>query len=235
MRDLRKQWEVIILGGGLAGLSAAIYLGRAMRSVLVIDAGQSLALWEPDVQNYFGFPEGISGEDLIKRGKTHAKKYGAEIIQDEIFDASRRENEFFLEGKNGSYRARRVLLATGLLHIPPDIPHVKECLGHSMFFCKDCDGFRVQEKQVAIVGQNNDAVEYALGMVCYSSCVAITTNGKEPHWDKQHAEWISEYEIPVYFSRIVEVEHKNGSLKSLAFEDGRRLHRLHGCSPVDQR
>ncbi len=221
MNKEEKPWDVIIVGGGCAGLSAAIYLGRAMRKVLLIDSGQSLALWEPDVQNYFGFPEGISGEELIKRGKAHAKKYGAEIVQDEIAAASRRENEFLLEGKNGSYRAKRVLLATGVLHIPPDIPHVKECLGHSMFFCKDCDGYRNQDKQIVIVGQNNEAVEYALGMLCYASCVLIATNGKTPAWDKEHAQWVSEYEIPVYESRIIEVDQKDGFLKTLSFEDER--------------
>src|SRR5689334_9169362 len=60
--------EVIVVGGGIAGLSAAIYLGRAERDVLVIDAGQSMARWEPDVENYLGFPEGIPGEALVRRG-----------------------------------------------------------------------------------------------------------------------------------------------------------------------
>ncbi|MEO5803158.1 MAG: NAD(P)/FAD-dependent oxidoreductase [Verrucomicrobiota bacterium] len=221
MNNDERIWDVIIVGGGCAGLSAAIYLGRAMRRVLLIDGGQSLALWEPDVQNYFGFPEGISGEELIKRGKFHAEKYGAKIITDEIGEASRSEKEFVLEGKTGSYRAKRVLLATGVLHIPPDIPHVKECLGHSMFFCKDCDGYRNRGKKIVIVGQNNEAVEYALGMLCYASCVLVATNGKPSTWDNEHSRWISEYEIPVFQSRIIAVDQQDGVLKTLTFEDGR--------------
>lgn len=218
-----KIWDVIIVGGGCAGLSAAIYLSRAMRTVLVIDAGQSLALWEPDAQNYFGFPDGISGKDLIERGKAQAAKYGAEIICDEIGGVRRADSNFLLEGKSGQYRSRRILLATGVLHIPPDIPHVNECLGHSMFFCKDCDGFRNQGKQIIIVGSNNEAVEYALGMLCYASCVLIATNGKSQVWDKQHAEWISEYEIPVYTERIQQVKQENGFLKSITLADERCL------------
>ncbi len=221
MKRKKKIWDVIVVGGGCAGLSAALYLGRAMRSVLVIDSGKSLALWEPEVQNYFGFPAGISGEELIKRGQVHAKKYKSKMAQDEISGARRNRNHFFLRGQKSSYRAKRVLLATGVSHIPPDIPHVKKCLGHSMFFCKDCDGYRNQDKQIAIVGQSNEAVEYALGMLCYAGCLVIATNGKKPSWDKQHAEWISEYEIPVYRSRISGVKHKKGFLKSLTFEDGR--------------
>ncbi|MEO7300734.1 MAG: NAD(P)/FAD-dependent oxidoreductase [Verrucomicrobiota bacterium] len=221
MKQSGKTWDVIIIGGGCAGLSAAIYLGRAMRSVLLIDAGQSMAIWEPDVQNYFGFPEGIAGKDLIERGKNHATRYGAEIVPDEISEARRDQDGFVLNGKETVYRAKRVLLATGILHIPPDIPHVNECLGHSMFFCKDCDGFRNKEKQITILGWNNDAVEYALGMLCYAACVSIATNGRKPEWDKVHAEWVSEYKIPLYSEKITEVAQENGFLKSLSFADER--------------
>ncbi|MEO6036524.1 MAG: NAD(P)/FAD-dependent oxidoreductase, partial [Verrucomicrobiota bacterium] len=140
----QKKWDAIVVGGGCAGLCAALYLARAMRRVLVIDGGRSLALWEPEVQNYFGFPDGISGQELIERGKAHSQKYDAEIVQDEISGASHDGSGFVLQGKTEVYRAKRVLLATGSWHIPPEIPHVSECLGHSMFFCKDCDGFRNQ-------------------------------------------------------------------------------------------
>jgi thioredoxin reductase (NADPH) len=64
--------EVLIVGGGLAGLSAAIYLGRARRDTLVVDAGRSMARWEPDVQNYLGFPTGVSGAELLRRGRRQA-------------------------------------------------------------------------------------------------------------------------------------------------------------------
>src|SRR5687768_9654942 len=75
---VRRSREVIIVGGGLAGLSAAIYLGRALRDVLVIDAGESLGLWEPEVQNYLGFPDSIDGRELLKRGRQQAQRFGAE-------------------------------------------------------------------------------------------------------------------------------------------------------------
>lgn len=218
--DQESNWEVIIVGGGCAGLSAAIYLGRAMRTVLLIDSGQSLALWEPDAQNYLGFPQGISGEELLRRGQAQAERYETERVRDEIADARHDGGEFILQGKNREYRARRILLATGVFHLPPDIPHVNECLGHSMFFCKDCDGYRNRGKQIIIVGHNNDAVEYALGMVCYSPSVVIATNAKDIRWDKEHSDWVREYEIPVQTTRIMEVERDKCMLKSLTFQDG---------------
>jgi thioredoxin reductase (NADPH) len=89
-----------------------------------------------------------------------------------------------------------------------------------MFFCKDCDAYRVQSKRIAVIGQNNEAVEYVLGMLVYSPCVMIALNGKEPQWDEAHAEWMHEYEIPVYPQPITEVIHEGGQIRSLALENG---------------
>src|SRR5947207_284825 len=91
--------EVIIIGGGVAGLSAAIYLGRAERDVLVIDSGRSMARWEPDVQNYLGFPEGIAGEELLRRGQQQAGRYHVATAEDEILDAQKEDGLFILQGK----------------------------------------------------------------------------------------------------------------------------------------
>jgi thioredoxin reductase (NADPH) len=223
MPQNRQSWEVVILGGGVAGLSAAIYLGRAKRRTLIVDAGQSLARWEPDVENYLGFTDGIAGEELLRRGQEQARRYEVQFITDEIQDASRDRELFVLHSERSEYRAGRVLVATGLFHLPPEIPHVSECLGHSMFFCKDCDGWRVQGKRVAIVGHNNEAVEYALGMVLYSPCVVVATNGKTPFWDDQHGKWLQEYEIPVFDAHILNVEHDCNMLKELIFADGQKV------------
>src|ERR687893_2260239 len=86
--------EVIVIGGGIAGLSAAIYLGRAQRDTLVIDSGDSMAKWEPVVENYLGFPSGVAGEKLLKNGKRQAKKHEVRFAQDEIKTVSSRESLF---------------------------------------------------------------------------------------------------------------------------------------------
>jgi thioredoxin reductase (NADPH) len=211
--------EVIVIGGGIAGLSAAIYLGRAQRDTLVIDSGHSMAKWEPIVENYLGFPKGVGGEDLLKNGKRQARRYEVKFVKDEIATIRRNKNDFALRGQRRTYRARRLLLATGIFHLPPKIPGVRQCLGHSMFFCKDCDGVRVRHKRIAICGANNEAVEYALGMLFYSACVIIATNGEKPRWNRQHARWLKEYEIPVHRARIVDVKHKRRKILALHFAD----------------
>jgi len=215
--------EVIVIGGGIAGLSAAIYLGRAQRDTLVIDSGHSMAKWEPVVENYLGFPKGVGGEELLKNGRKQAQRHHVKFSRDEIKEIKSRKGLFVLRGNKRTYRTKRLLLATGIFHLPPKIPGVKQCLGHSMFFCKDCDGFRVREKRIAICGANNEAVEYALGMLLYSACVMIATNGEKPRWSKQHAKWLEEYEIPVHKGRITDVEHRNRKILSLRSVNDRKM------------
>ncbi len=223
MATNRKTREVIVIGGGIAGLSAAIYLGRAQRDTLVIDSGHSMAKWEPKVENYLGFPKGVAGEKLLRSGCQQARHHEVDFADDEIKTARAKGGEFILRGKRKSYRTQRLLIATGIFHIPPDIPRVSECLGHSMFFCKDCDGYRVRGKRIAICGANNEAVDYALGMLCYSPIVIIATNGEKPRWDKKHAAWLKEYKIPVATSRIKDVEHRRRKILALVFARGVRI------------
>jgi thioredoxin reductase (NADPH) len=217
-------YDVVIVGGGLAGLSAAIYLGRSQRDTLLIHSGHSMAKWEQDVQNYLGFPEGISGNDLLARGFAQVRRYEVEVADDEIHALKRdQEGMFHLTGTAQRYVARRVLLSTGLTHVPPDIPGVKDCLGKSLFFCKDCDAYRVQDRSIVIVGRNIEAAEYALSMLLFSSKVLICTNGRTPLWDATHAGWLAEYSIPVTHQSIRSISHDCGQISALTFVDGASL------------
>ena len=221
--DVQQSREVIIVGGGIAGLSASIYLARALRDVLIIDAKESLAMWEPEVQNYLGFPDCIDGRELLERGRRQARKYGAEMIFDEVDQISRDGDRFHLCAKRGEYECRRLLLATGVYHLPPKIPGVDQCVGKSMFFCKDCDGYRVRGKKVIIIGRNDEAVEYALGIITFTESVVLLTNGETPRWSERHAGWLREHHVPVYHETIVQADHEDGFLNCLTLADGRRL------------
>lgn len=222
-REIQRSREIIIVGGGLAGLSAAIYLGRALRDVLIIDAGESLAIWEPEVQNYLGFPECIDGRELLKRGREQALRYGAELVHEEVDHLSRENGVFEIRARKANFRAQRLLLATGVYHLPPKIPCVNECVGKSMFFCKDCDGYRVQDKRVIIAGHNNDAVDYSLGIMLYTECVTLLTNGETPHWDETHDGWLREYHVPIHHEKITQVEHHDGQMRSVTLASGEKI------------
>ena len=219
-RQSQTMWEVIVIGGGLAGLSAGLYLGRSKRRTLLVESGHSMAVWEPEVENYLGFPTGISGEELLRRGHEQTARYEVQFIQDEIGAVVRDEHGFLLQGQRDRYTAQRVLLATGMTHLPPKIPEVRECLGRSLFFCKDCDGYRVQGGRIGIIGRNNEAVKYAVGMLIYSSAVIVATNGEKTAWDQRHADLLAEYRIPVYDERVIDVTHAQGRIQSIRFHSG---------------
>ena len=106
-------------------MSAAIYLGRAQRDTLVIDSGHSMAKWEPIVENYLGFADGVAGEQLLKNGRRQAKRHEVVFANDEIKSVSSGKSHFVLKGKKKTYRTKRLLLATGIFHLPPEIPGVK--------------------------------------------------------------------------------------------------------------
>ncbi len=124
---------------------------------------------------------------------------------------------FKVRGRKRSYQRKFLLLATGIFHVPPDINGVNACLGHSMFFCKDCDGVRVRGKRIAIYGANDEAVEYALGMLLYSSDVAIVTDGRPTRWNKSSARSVREYQVPVYTDRIQLAVCQHSQIRSLKF------------------
>jgi thioredoxin reductase (NADPH) len=92
-----------------------------------------------------------------------------------------------------------------------------------MFFCKDCDGYRVQGKDIAVFGANDDAVEYALGMLLYSPRVFVVTNGEVPRWSERHAGWLAEYQVPFHTGRVESLEHEGRQITGICFEGGREL------------
>lgn len=215
-------WDVMVVGGGIAGLSAAVYLGRSRRRIVVIDSGHSMAKWEPQVENYLGFPDGISGVALLERSRVQAWRFGAERADDEIREIRRDgEGPFCMIGRQSTYRGARVLLATGLTHLLPAIPGAKACLGRSLFFCKDCDAFRVQGRSVAVLGSRDETARYALAMLAFAPSVMIATNGDTPRWNARLEECLQHYHVPVRQERVMEILHDEGQVRALLWGSGR--------------
>jgi thioredoxin reductase (NADPH) len=212
-------WDAVIVGGGLAGLSAAIYLGRSRRRTLVLDSGHSMAKWEPLVENYLGFPDGLSGTALLERSRAQASRFGAERTEDEI-GAIHRDGSgpFRLLGRRSVYHAARVLLATGLTHLLPDVPGAKACLGKSVFFCKDCDAYRVQGRAICVLGCRDEAARYALAMLAFSPSVMIATNGDKPAWATRLESGLQEYHVSVRQERVIEFLHDQGQVRAMRLD-----------------
>ncbi|WDH84623.1 NAD(P)/FAD-dependent oxidoreductase [Paenibacillus urinalis] len=147
-------YDCIIVGGGIAGLQAAIQLGRySIHKVLVIDAGEGRSTICRNYHNILGFPEGISGEEIRRRGRAHAEATGIEFCTDRITSAKKEDELFKLSGDHDQlYQARTLLLATGITDRYPNIPGLRDALGMSVYICPDCDGYEIENKRTVIMG-----------------------------------------------------------------------------------
>ncbi|RAV22484.1 pyridine nucleotide-disulfide oxidoreductase [Paenibacillus contaminans] len=160
-------YDCIIVGGGIAGLQAAVQLGRSGRSALVIDAGNGRSAMCRRYRNVLGWPDGISGPELRKIGRQQAESYGARFVDDEAVSAGRNGDAFEVRGASrpdAAYRGSTLLLATGLLDRMPDLPGLAPCLGLTVYVCPDCDGYEVQGRKTIVLGAGDVGANMALAL-----------------------------------------------------------------------
>jgi thioredoxin reductase (NADPH) len=166
--------DVLVIGAGPAGLTAANYLARFRRSVLVADGGAPRASWIPLSHNMPGFPAGITGDAILIRMREQAEEYGAQIEAGWI-DSLRRDGEGFMAGLGGrTVRARHVLLATGVVDHHPDLPGVERAIERALVrICPICDGFEATDKAVAVIGHSDKGAREAAFLRTYSDRVTL--------------------------------------------------------------
>jgi thioredoxin reductase (NADPH) len=171
--------EVLVIGGGPAGLTAATYLARFRRSVLVADGGSPRACWIPVSHNMPGFPEGITGSAILGRMTDQAREYGA-VIEPGRVEALKPDDGGFTATLNGRrVRARSVLLATGVVDHHPNLPGVERAIERALVrICPICDGFEATDKAVAVIGEDDKGVREAAFMRTYSDRVTLIHVGR---------------------------------------------------------
>lgn len=157
--------DCLIIGGGPAGLTAAIYLTRYHLGLKVVDAGKSRAGWIPCTHNHAGFPGGISGKELLERMREQAQMYGASIETGRVTRLDRIEGGFQVEWGSGCVTARTVLIATGVTNRRPpmDEDAHDDALARGLIrYCPVCDGFEVTDKRVGVIGSGSHGVAEAI-------------------------------------------------------------------------
>ncbi|OUC80645.1 NAD(P)/FAD-dependent oxidoreductase [Gordonia lacunae] len=156
------EYDVAIVGGGAAGLSAATVLARSLRNVVVIDAGQPRNAPAAGAHNVLG-QDGISPLDLLARGRAEATGYGAEIRPGTVVDAAGSVDDFTLRlSSDDVVKARRLILATGLVDELPDIPGVAELWGHDVLHCPYCHGYEVRGTRIVQIATSPMSAHQAL-------------------------------------------------------------------------
>ena len=175
--------DCLIVGGGPAGLTAAIYLARFHLDILVVDGGKSRAAWIPCTRNHAGFPDGISGEDLLQRMRDQACKYGAKIENEVVtkLDRDVQTGLFTATWGSGCATARTVLLATGVTNRRPlmDEKLHDDALSRGLIrYCPICDGYEVTDKKVGVIGSDSHGVAEAVFIRSYTADVTLIAPDK---------------------------------------------------------
>lgn len=213
--------DVLIVGAGPAGLTAATYLARFRRSVLTADGGESRAAWIPVSHNMPGFPEGIGGAAILARMRSQAEEYGA-VIQPAFVEAIRREGGGFIArlGED-EVRARAVLLATGVIDHHPDLPGVERAIARSLVrICPICDGYEAIGKSIAVIGDSDLGAREAAFVRTYSDRVCLIHVG--PPEALTRRDDLARLGVPVIRTAIEQVSLVGDRLTALG-SGGRRM------------
>ena len=175
---MQKPYDCIIIGGGPAGLTAAIYCARFLLNTLVIDAGAGRARMIPRTHNHAGFPGGIAGRDLVDRMAAQASENGARIEHDMVHSLVRSDDLFEARSTKSVHHARAVIIATGITDKRPPMPealHAAAVAASLLRYCPICDGFEIIDKTVAVIGTGEHGAREANFLRSYTRHVSLVS------------------------------------------------------------
>ncbi len=217
-----SSYDVAVVGGGAAGLSAAVTLARSLRSVVVIDAGEPRNAPAAGAHNLLG-REGIAPLELLAAGRREAEGYGAEIRPGRAVAVRRTDTGFELDlADDGSLRARRLLLATGLVDELPDVPGVRELWGRDVLHCPYCHGWEVRGRRIGVLGTGPMTAHQALLFRQLSDDVTVFLHSA-PELEHEAAEQLDALGVPVVRGSVARLAVEDGRLTAVVLEDGREF------------
>ncbi len=172
-------FDVIIIGGGPAGISASLYTKRGNKKTLVINSESSILQEVHKIENYYGFENGISGKELYDIGIKQAKNLGIEVKQEEVLSVKINEKGFEVITNKDTYESEAVIIAVGNKKNKVKIKGIKDLEGKGVSYCAICDGFFYRDKEVAVIGSGNYAISETNDLINIAKKVTILTNGEK--------------------------------------------------------
>lgn len=206
-------YDVLIIGAGPAGISAAIYSKRANVNILVLYNGISNLEKATKIENYYGFENGIDGKDLYEIGIKQAQNLNIEVKKEEVINIEKEDKEFVIYTNTNTYKSKSLILATGDKILKPNIKGITEFEGKGISYCAVCDGFFYKNKDVAVVGNGKFAINEANELKNIAEKVTILTNGLEIEENT---------DIEINNKKIKEIQGEN-TVNKIIFEDDTEL------------
>jgi thioredoxin reductase (NADPH) len=215
--------DCLIVGGGPAGLTAAIYLARFQRRVLVVDDGNSRAALIPESHNYPGFAGGISGPELLASLREQASRYGVQSQQGRV-DELRKSGEAFEAAVGGKMlRAPRVLLATGIVDETPDIPGLRDAIYRgALRFCPICDGYEATDKRIGVLGRFAASAKKAVFLRTYSRGVVLLPTEDPEKISGDDVEMLRAAKVKIAPAQVSDVERTETIITAI-LKNGERI------------
>jgi thioredoxin reductase len=212
-------YDVIIIGGGPAGLSAAMLLGRSRRKVVVIDSGEPRNRWS-DSMNGFLSSDGMQPRDFIKKGREELHKYSIEMLDKIVTSATYSKGEFVVNTDDYQvYRSRKLLLATGVKDKIPDIEGIEPMYGKSVHHCPYCDGWESQDKDIAVYGKDRNGIGTALGLKTWSDSVTLYTDGTNK-LRQEDRDLLERNDVAICTAAIARLEGEGTQLQRIVLKNG---------------
>jgi thioredoxin reductase (NADPH) len=221
---MTARYDVAIVGGGPAGLCAALWLARYMHKVVVVDSGDPRN-WETRAVNGYMGHLGIQPAELRALGRKEGATFGVEYVSGIVDEAINETGELFaIKLREGTViEASRILLAIGIKDVWPDIPGLERCYGETVHVCPDCDGYETRDKKTVVVGKGRKAVGMALALTTWTRQIVICTHGEKPDMDQKLLDQLKALNIPVLDQPIKCAVSRSGVISSVDLEDGMSL------------
>jgi thioredoxin reductase len=219
-----ETWDVAIVGGGPAGLTAALWLARYLHSVVLVDSGDPRN-WETRGINGFLGSHSIRSPELRAHGRKDAERYGAKLIDDKVETAKKIDDDCYRLKltKGDPIDARRLLLAIGLQDKWPAIPGLSECFGETAHVCPDCDGYESRDQKTIVIGSGRKAVGMALSLTAWTDKIVIVTNGEPAGMEEEHIAKLKKQNIPVLEQSVACIRHADGEIRCIDLQNGMSL------------